>query len=190
MYSGSTRLSSYRVVMSFSSGSCAAPHNLHPHSLVGHYKVLHVRRGRSTLPFHEARLHQQLGQVLADGAGRTHHELKDDLPALHGIAVEALNVPGVAVRPQSDALICPNFTPVEVVAQQKGCHVCICHRFLVRGRGNVPAQHRYSQVVFEDWIQDVPLQTPLQLLTVPQTEARQNGDAFVVIPAGHKHFCN
>lgn len=76
-------------------------------------KTLVGRRLRNdSVPFHEARLDQQLGQVLADGAGRTHHELQNDLPALHGIAVEALDVPGMTVRAQNDALICPYLTPV------------------------------------------------------------------------------
>lgn len=60
-----------------------------------------------SIPFHEACLNQKLCQVLADGAGRAHHELQDDLPALHSVAVKTLNVSCMAVGTQRAPLISP-----------------------------------------------------------------------------------
>lgn len=67
----------------------------------------------SSVPFHEACLNQQLSQVLTDSStGRAHHEVQDDLPALHGVAVQTVDVSSMAVRAQRAALICPRFAPV------------------------------------------------------------------------------
>lgn len=76
-------------------------------------KVFHSQC-QCSVPFHESCLNQQLSQVLTDcSTGRTHHEMQDHLPALHSIAVETFNVPCVAVRTQTAALIRPCFAPVQ-----------------------------------------------------------------------------
>lgn len=63
------------------------------------------------LPFHEAGLDEELSEVLADsGARGAHHEVQDDLPALHGVAVQALYIPGVPIRTETAALVCPWLT--------------------------------------------------------------------------------
>lgn len=64
------------------------------------------------LPFHEACVDQQLGQVLADGStGGAHHEVQDDLPALGGVAVQAADVAGVPIGAQGASFVGPRPPP-------------------------------------------------------------------------------
>lgn len=73
---------------------------------------VHRTQGGSALPFHEARLNQQLRQVLADGSGGgAHHEVQDDLPALCGVAVQAADVARVPIRTQRASFVGPCSAP-------------------------------------------------------------------------------
>lgn len=66
----------------------------------------------SEVPLHETRLDEQLRQVLTDdGTGRAHHEVQDDLPALHGVLVQALDVSSVAIWTQGAAFVHPGLDP-------------------------------------------------------------------------------
>lgn len=63
------------------------------------------------LPLHEAGLDEELSEVLADrGARGAHHEVQNHLPALHGVAVQAIYVPRVPIRAETTALVCPRLT--------------------------------------------------------------------------------
>lgn len=65
-----------------------------------------------TAPFHEAGLDEQLRQVLTDdGRGRAHHEVQDDLPALHGVLIQTLDVSRMAIWTQSAAFVRPGLDP-------------------------------------------------------------------------------
>lgn len=64
------------------------------------------------LPLHEARVNQQLGQVLADGGtGGAHHEVQDDLPALRSVAVQAADVARVPIGAQRASFVGPGSAP-------------------------------------------------------------------------------
>lgn len=67
---------------------------------------------RCATPLHEAGLDEQLRQVLTDhGAGRAHHEVQDDLPALHGVLIQTFDVSCMAIGTQSAAFVRPGLDP-------------------------------------------------------------------------------